>query len=410
MDLRRWLASREFSEGKSDKLNGLYWVFRKSFKDPKWRLRYKFRGKPRVMWLGTYPAMTLAEARREAKRLHARITLGHDVAQEKQERIRDSKAKDEADRLALTFSELADEWFEKTVWQRHLQGNYKHPHIPRRNLDKYVLPLIGTLRAEDVKPHHIDTILTKAASGAPTVANRLSGMLKAIFNFAVKRHVLEYNPAAAFGIEDAGGTRKARNRWLTRPELAELFRAMRSTKSLGRQNELALKLLLLLGGRKMELQKARWEDIDLEEGIWLMRQDNKSGRELAIPLPTVAIEWLHELKHYAGRSNWVFPARKMQDKATPHISPDTLNRALDRLRENIDGVEHFTIHDLRRTARTHLAELGVKRDVAEMCLNHAIKGVEGVYNQYTYFEERKDALNRWASLLTALEQGSKYNV
>ncbi|SEA16367.1 tyrosine-type recombinase/integrase [Microbulbifer marinus] len=408
IELRRWIERGEYTEGKSDRQNGLYWVFRRSFRNPKWRLRYNFRGTARTMWLGDYPTMTLAEARKEAKRLQARITLGHDVALEKQERIRDAKARHEAARSAITFADLADDWYDRNVWQRHLQGNFKHPHIPRRQIDTRILPFIGKLPAEEVKPHHIDTILTAAAKDAPTVSNRLAGMLKAIFNHGIKRHLIQHNPATPFGIDDAGGKRKARARWLTRSELTILFNAMKTTSTLGRENELAFKLLILLGGRKMEVMTARWEEIDLNQGVWMMGADNKARRAMAVPLPAIAVDWLRELKRLAGASSWVFPARKMQSKGTPHISPDTLNRALDRLKPNLAGMESFTIHDLRRTARTHLAELGVKRDVAEMCLNHTIKGVEGVYNQYTYFNERRDALNQWADLIVALGGASEH--
>ena len=73
-------------------------------------------------------------------------------------------------------------------------------------------------------------------------------------------------------------------------------------------------------------------------------------------------------------------------------------------------VPPFTIHDLRRTARTHLAELGIDPVVAERCLNHKIKGVEGIYNRHDYFKERQEALNRWANLLDQLEKGENYNV
>lgn len=73
-------------------------------------------------------------------------------------------------------------------------------------------------------------------------------------------------------------------------------------------------------------------------------------------------------------------------------------------------VPDFTVHDLRRTARTQLAELGIDPVVAERCLNHSIKGVEGIYNRHGYFNERRDALNKWANLLDALDKGETYNV
>ncbi|EJG4187814.1 site-specific integrase, partial [Salmonella enterica] len=73
-------------------------------------------------------------------------------------------------------------------------------------------------------------------------------------------------------------------------------------------------------------------------------------------------------------------------------------------------VPNFTIHDFRRTARTHLAALGIDPIVAERCLNHRIRGVEGIYNRHQYFDERKAALSQWADLLVALERGEDYNV
>ena len=90
------------------------------------------------------------------------------------------------------------------------------------------------------------------------------------------------------------------------------------------------------------------------------------------------------------------------------VSPDTLNVALKRL--TLDGVEHFTVHDMRRTARTHMAALGIDRFVAARALNHKLRDVEGVYNQYDYFDERKRALDRWAGLLLATSRGEALNV
>ena len=96
----------------------------------------------------------------------------------------------------------------------------------------------------------------------------------------------------------------------------------------------------------------------------------------------------------------------------PHIDLNTLNAALSKhIKPNLPDMPNFTIHDFRRTARTHLAALGVDPYVAERCLNHKLKGVEGTYNRHDYFDERKAALNEWAKLLKALEAGKPdYNV
>ncbi|WP_265299053.1 site-specific integrase [Verminephrobacter eiseniae] len=122
--------------------------------------------------------------------------------------------------------------------------------------------------------------------------------------------------------------------------------------------------------------------------------------------------WLEEVMVFSGNSEYIFPARRkvrsrMGKPATnrfPHISPDTLNVALGRL--TTLEIAHFTVHDMRRTARTHLARMGIAPDIAERALNQAIQSTEGIYNQYDYLRERRLALTRWANYLHSLEQGT----
>jgi integrase len=126
----------------------------------------------------------------------------------------------------------------------------------------------------------------------------------------------------------------------------------------------------------------------------------------------VAVETLRELHRLACGSAYVFPARKMQSRMIPHIDLNTLNAALSKhIKPLLADIPNFTIHDFRRTARTHLAALGVDPHIAERCLNHKLKGVEGIYNRHDYFDERRKALDEWARLLKALEEGrADYNV
>ena len=271
------------------------------------------------------------------------------------------------------------------------------------------------MKAEDVKPRDIDDMLQAILKrGAPTVANDVLRWTKRIFDFAIKRHVVETNPASAFDPSDAGGKEVSRDRWLSREEIIKLFQAMRDM--LGRfsvENMYAIRLLLLLAVRKEELIAARWAEFDLDKAVWhLPEERTKTSAAIDIPLPPLALETLKELHRLAHGSAYVFPARKMQHRMIPHIDLNTLNAALAKhIRPKLIGVENFTIHDFRRTARTHLAALGVDPFTAERCLNHKIKGVEGIYNRHDYFDERKAALNEWAKLLSALEEGRPdYNV
>lgn len=402
LQIRKWIKAGERFEGRGDG-EGLMlcWPERAggSYATPFWKFRYRFQGKQRVMSLGSYTALSLADARKKARELRAKVALGHDVAGEKQERKAVAVAKIEADKHAKTVAQLADEYFE-----RHILGRWKHPNIVRSRIEKDIKPSIGKLHLLDVRPMHVDELLKSVLKrGAPTVANDVLRWTRRMFDYAVKRHMIEHNPAAAFSLSDAGGKEKSRVRALSQDELVKFFVAMREAKGFSRENELTIKLLFLLAVRKGELIAARWEEFDLKAGVWhLPSTRTKTGAGLDIPLPAVAVEWLHELYRLAGSSAWVLPARKMQNRMIPHIAESTLSVALAKVKH---GLPHFVIHDLRRTARTHLAALGVSPHVAERCLNHKLKGVEGIYNVHDYFEERKAALNSWAALLIQLECG-----
>lgn len=108
-------------------------------------------------------------------------------------------------------------------------------------------------------------------------------------------------------------------------------------------------------------------------------------------------------KELAADSKWVFPARRRDKRGrSEHVGKDTLNVALGRVKY---GLESFTIHDFRRTARTQLSELDTAPHVAEACLNHKPRGVERVYNRHSYFADRRAALQVWADLLVQIETG-----
>lgn len=406
VQIRAWVKAGERFEGRADG-GGLYLRYRAGDSVPTWRFRYKFAGKPRVMNIGSYGALSLAHAREEARRLFAQVALGHDVAGEKQTRKAEALALMEQEKNALRVSKLADEYF-----TRQIMGRWKHPDIVRRRIDKDINPCIGHLRVEDVKPRHIDDMLQKiVARGAPTIANDVLRWVRRMFDFAIKRHALEVNPAGAFDIADAGGQEQSRERWLTRDELSQFFQAMHTAKGFSRENELTMKLILALCCRKMELCGAQWAEFDLEGAIWHLPAERvKNGDAIDIPLPPPAVQWLQELRDLSGGSRWVLPARKMQNRMIPHVQESTLPCALAKVRREMPGVTNFTIHDFRRTARTHLAALGVDPMVAERCLNHRIRGVEGIYNRHQYFDERRHALELWSALLVALEQGNEYNV
>ena len=138
----------------------------------------------------------------------------------------------------------------------------------------------------------------------------------------------------------------------------------------------------------------------------LPKERTKTNTALDIPLaPAVTVEWLNTLKGLAGN-----PLRV--PRASPRSSLQEAARWPSRHAQRCcggpePGIDHFTLHDLRRTAATHLSTLGVRPKVAERCLNHKPAGIQGRYDRHTYFEERKQALTQWVNLLADIERGGK---
>lgn len=399
MEIRNWIKSGERFDMRGDG-DGLYLSYRDTYSIPLWRFRYRFAGAQRIMNIGSYRDVSLADARKIAKEYRARVSLGYDVAGEKQERKREAVAKIEAENNAYTMAELADEFFQKRVL-----GVWKHPNIVRARIEKDIKPAIGHLSVDAVTPRHIEALLQSIVKrGAPTMANDVLRWLKRIFNHAIKMHMITHNPALAFDAADAGGQEQARNRNLSRDELAKLFAAMKTAKGFSVENEISIKLLLALAVRKGELIGAKWDEFNLDEGLWhLPEARTKTSAAITIPLSGQVVVWLKELKQLSCGSDYVLPARKMQDRMIPHICESTLSVAMAKVKHDLDP---FTIHDMRRTAKTLLASLGVQPHISERCLNHKIKGVEGIYDGYDYFEERKAALKALSDLLEQLENGA----
>lgn len=376
--------------------DGLYIVIPKSGK-PYWMLRYTYNRKRKEMTLAPYSDLSLSDARHEASTNKKKIRGGLDplVARERE------KQED------ITH---VDDLF--SAWYLTLEARLKHPEIPKRIYQNDIAPYIGGLKLDQVTGRDISKIIdTINKSGRPSIANDALGYCKQLFNHGIKLDLVANNPASSFTFKDAGGVEKSRDRALSETELQEFLKvAKHYSIRFTRDNYLATLLLICLGVRKSELCEAKWEEFSLDQGLWnLPAARSKTKTSFTIPLAPEVIEWLKELKVRATGSDYVFPSRKASKR--PYMGPDTLNRAISKLfgREpgktkqppNLMGdMQHFTVHDLRRTCRTLLAQQGTPGHVAERCLNHKLKGVEAIYNQYDYLEERKAALQTLAKKIS----------
>ncbi|MEQ1546363.1 site-specific integrase [Methyloglobulus sp.] len=207
-----------------------------------------------------------------------------------------------------------------------------------------------------------------------------------IFGYAVAQHIIQHNPAQWLDKSYAGGESEGRDRNLSRDELVRLFAAMRGDKDFGRENYLTVQLLLMLGVRKNELAQSKKAEFNLDAGEWALPKDRtKTKAAVDIPLPKQAVEALKELFWLSGDSEHLLPARGGRNE---HISHATINMALKRAQ----GIDGFTVYDLRRTAKSRLQELGIDEFISERCLNRKLSGMAKKYGKHDFFNERKHAL------------------
>ena len=375
---------------------GLY--FRIARGKSSWVVRYTIGGKRSQIALPRpYPRMTVRQAKLAALQIRENAKLGIDPKSERK------KAEFHEIR---TVDHLFKDWYDS-----YLVRNFKHPEIPARFYRKEMKRHIGVMTVKDVTPQHIRHIITEVTcSGRKSISNKVLQYAKQMFNHAIKLNLITYNPAQAFTAKDAGGAEYSRTRILRTDEIAYVLAQMRQNRTtFTRENYLAVCLLLNLGCRKGELISAKWEDFDLIGKIWHCLPNKKAKdapvETIAIPLTDLVIKWLNELKVRAAGSEYVFPSRKTS-KRRGYISDDTLNHALAKMfGTKVDGnkkpypnllpeVKHFTVHDLRRTCRSLLSQLGVEERIAERCLNHKTSKLVETYDRYHFIEEKRTALQK----------------
>ena len=369
-----------------------------------WVLRYRFGGKAREMTLGRYPDISLAKARELATAARAQIQQGADVAREK----RKTKL---ATAAAQSLRQLANDYMDKafptlaasTVKQR------------RQHINGVILPKLGGLAARDVTTADVVALIETVGNRSQSVAELVFTALSEIFKHGVARHVVTSNPCAVISVSAIVGKAEPKRQRLnlTDHELRVILPAL---PSIGVQNALPVKILLATCTRIGELARAEWAHIDLDRAEWFIPDTNsKSGKGFTVPLVAATVGWFKELQSVSTASRFVLPARQMR-RTRSHGSEvqfeqRSLNAMLHKLCDRLgNDVRRFTPHDLRSTARSHLAALGVNVIVAERCLNHSLGGLLAVYDQHDYMPERRAALELWTGYILACEAGIDWNV
>lgn len=364
-----------------------------------WVLRYRFGGKARELTLGRYPDITLAKARELAAEARVQIQQGRDVAREKQKATIERAA-------AKTLRELAADYMSKAF--PHLAANTIKQR--RHHIEGVILPKLGNLPAREVMTADVVALVEAVGKKSVNVAELVFTAVSEIFKHGLARHVVTANPCAGISVSAICGKPEPKRQRLklTEDELRVILPAL---PGIGAENALAVKIQLATCVRLGELVKAEWEHVDFDRAEWFVPdQNSKTGRGFTIPLPPAVVGWFRELEPFACGSRFVLPARQVRRTRNHggevHFEQRAMNAMLHKLCEKLGNkVRRFTPHDLRSTARSHLAALGVNILVAERCLNHSLGGLIAIYDQHDYMTERRAALELWTDFILACEAG-----
>jgi integrase len=381
---------------------------RKSF-----RFRGTLRGTQEIWTLGTYPELTVKDVRK----LHGDCVHAIDHDEDPQptiDRWHASLIPEAAGKEGgPVVQDVVDDFL---VWAaRHR----KRPEEARKLLAANISPKLAQTPVAALKKRHFVEMFDRIVDrGSPVLANRVRDLTRQAFFVAADRDVIDAIPVMPRS--RPGGEEKPRERVLDDAELVAFWRGVidlsptETRPKIGRPLAIALRLLLVTAQRRGEVAAAKWSDItettaeiegprgkpkQITFKVWSI-PTNKTDKPHAIPLSPLACTLLDELKTFAGDSDYWLPSKRTGDANAERDR--SITRAARTARELL-SMKDWTPHDLRRTARTGFARIGIADPIAERILNHAAGDrMIAVYNRHKYLLEMRAALDAWDARINAL--------
>ncbi|MCZ8181494.1 MAG: tyrosine-type recombinase/integrase [Beijerinckiaceae bacterium] len=358
-----------------------------------WRFAYRYNGSQKSLAIGPYPEISLAEARQkrdDAKRL---LINGIDPSQKKK---LDKIAKSISD--SATFEVVAEEYLAKKVREGLAESTQKRLRTQLR----YVLPALGKRPLTEITaPEVLEPLKRIEARGTFETATRTKELCGAVFRYGQATGRCKDDPTQA--LKGALTSHQVKHRAaITDP--MKLAGFLRDVDEFEGQitTRIAMKLLMLVFTRPVELRNALWEEFDFKEAVWKVTAGRmKMRRPHAVPLSRQAIALLQELQDITGHAKLLFPGNR---SITRPISANTLNAAMRRMGFT---KEEICSHGFRGTASTLLNESGrFQRDAIDRALSHKDPNeVRRAYNHSAYWQERVEMAQWWADYLDGLRKG-----
>ena len=341
-----------------------------------WVVLYRASGRLRRYTLGTYPTLPLKDAREMAGDALQAARKGKDPAGDRKR-----------ERTAETFKELASRYLDE-----YAKKHKKSWKRDRNAINNDLNPAIGHLKANAVRRRDIIELLNKIADRpAPILANRVLEIVRRLYNWGIQQDLVDHTPCTLI----APRPEKTRERVLSDEELRKFWRALDPEKP---KWAAVFKLRLMTAQRGAEVRQMRWDDLDLDTCWWTIPPEHsKNGKAHRVPLTEAAADIIKAQPKPTG-AVWVFPSPDR--KGGPLRS---VTKATKRIRKRCAVA--FWPHDLRRTAATTMASMGIARLTIGKILNHTDPSVTSVYDRFGYDEAKRLALESWGAKLAEIVEG-----
>lgn len=378
---------------------GLYLLIRTNGSKA-WKYDYRINGKRGTFTIGTYPEVSLKDARESHLEARKSVTQGKNPTQTKHHHLQKEAHKDKR------FSHYAAAWVAKQN-----QAPTTESDLIQR-LEKNLYPYLDQKPVENFTTRDLLDVLTLITDrGAKDTAKRMAGILRRVYNELLILGLVDTNPAQGLAelLPRPDHRKKTNFGHLTNPnEFRDLLKQIHAPSS--RQSPattLALKLMPLLFLRPKNIRYMKWEQIDFERALLTIPgSEMKAGKELKVPLSRQAIEILQEAHHITRSNPYVFVSSHGRGKP---ISENTTTAAIRRMINPSTGepygTGYMTSHGFRHTASTMLNEMGYSTDAIELQLAHINQDrVRSTYNKAQLMEERIKMMQEWADYIDTLKQ------
>lgn len=342
----------------------------------RWIQRVRLAGGLTNIGLGSFPEMTLAEARAKALANARKIAQGQDP--------RGGGVPTFADACPKVIKIRRPTWKDGERSAREWMGEFQ----------RFAFPHFGSKRVSDITSADVLASLAPIWSAKAATARRLRGRISAVLGWAVAKGYRADNPASGDVIGSVLSNRIAQKkkvhlRALPHAEVAATVARVRNAHDTGLATRLGLEFLVLTATRPKEARAAAWSEMDLDNALWTVpRARMKAGAAFRVPLAPRAVDVLREARERCGGTPYVFPGRT--GRPLSHTAHLGLLRRVEA---------DSTAHGFRSSFRDWCAETGVPREVAEACLAHVVGGVEAAYNRSDILARRRAVMEAWADYL-----------